>query len=212
MSKAIEMIPDQILQLGESELKGRVEPNQFHELLRIAFWNEYNVAQQCGRKMNLSNVYAGVCHQMIWQKTISNSFTLAYIISPPPASYLKLEYLMNKGLEQIEDILSLPHVKKDGSPDARMADVKYRITQDLINRVKGQVIQRVEVKSQNLNVNAEVKTQSPVIPTDMDSVDRKLAELESRASGINFGEIDVGRGAQASIEEEIIIEDDGEGT
>lgn len=189
----IDAIPEQVLTMGEAELCRRMEPDAFDEMLRLAFWNEYNLAQAGNRKMNMSNVYSGVCTYQLFQKAISNSFKLAYYIMPPPTTGLRLEYLMNKGLDQIEKILDLPHQKPDGTPDARMADVKFKITQDLINRVKGQVVQRVEVKSQNLNVNADVSAQSiPQAPQDMDAINQRLAELEGRASNIDFGVIDVG--------------------
>lgn len=203
MSNLIEAMPAEILEMDFHKLKNQVQPDVFDERIRLAFWNEYHLAQSKLTNMNMSNVYGSVgISQSLLVKTLSNSYKLAYVLTPPADVALTLQETMNFGIEQLRQILAMPHIDQRGNLDARAADVKFKITQDLINRVRGQTIQRVEVKSQNVNLNADVSAGPTQLPNNMKDLDAHLEALEEKAQVNNFGATRV----EQEDPEEIIVE------
>lgn len=184
VSNAIRYIPETVFAMGEKELKEHAKPTEIEERLRISFWNEYDRAQHTMKAMNLSNVYGGVCSQTHFLKNIvSNSFKLAYILTPPTDYQLRIEEMLNFSLDQVRDILAQPHVFPDGAPNPKMADVKVKIFESLLERVKGAVAQRVESKNLNVNVEAGRSVQKADVITSPDEIDKKIRELEADLNG-----------------------------
>ena len=182
VSKSIECIPDEVFALGEAELKKMAKPTEAEEKLRYSFWREYDLAQIGHRRMMISNVVSGVCHNSyFFRYVVTNSFKMAYILTPPPDYEVTIQEMLALGLSQLRDILTQPHVKKNGEVDSKLADVKYRIVEGLQLRVKGAVPHRVE--SKNLNVNVE--QQSPAIPQvhemeiSVEAIEQELQRLRS---------------------------------
>lgn len=196
MANQIKVIPDAIFSWGEGELKTHTKIDVLEERLRLAFWREYDAAQIQGRKINLSHVYGGVCTQAVFQqKVVANSFKLAYILTPPLDYEIQMKELLQLGLEQLRDILLLPHLDEKGRPNPKMADVKQKIVESLHLRVKGAVPYRMETKNLNVNVD-ETKprwNQKPT-PTSPEEIERRLKELQQAVDGgevINVQPIEV---------------------
>jgi len=179
VSKAIDVIPDSIFEMTDGEIRKIGKIDQTEELLRINFWLEYDRAQMGNRKMNITNVICGVCSLQYFQKNIvSNSFKMAYIARPPIEYTLQIEDLLRISLEQMRDILLLPHVKPDGSVDAKLADVKTRIHDSVELRARGAVPHRVETKNLNVNVDSQQTPLQRQEPLSLDDINKRLLELE----------------------------------
>lgn len=185
VSNAIGYIPESIFELGERELKQAAKPTEIEERLRYSFWREYDQAQSALRRINLANIYGGVCSQTHFLKNIvSNSFKLAYILTPPLDYEVQMQELLGLGLEQLRDILLQPHVDDNGKPNPKMADVKQKIVESLHLRVKGAVPYRMETKNLNVNVDGSKQGQlSSKSNISISEIDRELQELEARVNG-----------------------------
>jgi hypothetical protein len=175
VAQALAVIPEELLLHCEEDIRKLSRPDVLEERLRIAFWLEYDSSQRNKRQMRMSQVFGGLCSSTYFaKKIITNSFKMAFICTPPSDYRVTIEELLQLGLRQMRDILLLPHIDDNGKPDARVADVKYRIVQDLHNRVHGQVIHRVEMKSTNVNVDAT----EAVLPSSMTDIDAQLKQLK----------------------------------
>lgn len=184
VQSAIKKIPKELLLLTEQDherrLKGKIGPEISQ--IRLAFWYEYDRAQTMMRKMNMTNVFGGVVSLTYFnKKVLSDPSLLAYIITPFTEYELAIKELMMFGLGQIRDILHLPHVKDNGEPDPKMCEVKVKIVQDLITRDRGSVIQKIEAR--NMNVNVDVP--APQVE-DLREVERQIAELEGEVEVIDI--------------------------
>lgn len=190
IGEALEAIPDTVFAMSTTELRDAFRKTRYddfteiEEKLRISFWKEYESAVTDGRKMSIQRITTGVCQLPFFRKHIcGSSFRLAYILTPPEDYVLTLEELLKLATEQIRDILLLPHIKKNGEPDARMADVKLKILESMLNRVKGSVATRVESKNLNVNIENDTKSSSVVAQiTSMEDLDKKLKELAKEVS------------------------------
>ena len=185
ISNALSYIPDSIFEMSVAELKKIVEPGVEAERLRVAFWKEYDQAQISKKNMNISNIYQGTCTQnWFLKKYVGNSFNLAYIMTPPLDYETSMMESLNYGIEQVREILALPHIDEKGKINAKLADVKVKIVESLLERVKGAVVSRVE--SRNLNVIVE-KPNVPSIAEDstpkLEEIKERLKLLESQAEG-----------------------------
>lgn len=169
------VIPNEILELSDSELKTKAKIDLELERLRVSFWTEFDRSDRTETPMNVNNIVSGVCAPTYFTKHILvNSFKLAYICRPPSNIAIAAEELLLFSMEQVREIMALPHTDEKGRVDARLAKVKIDAFREIYNRVKGMVVQRVEQKNLNVNVNQ----QSVAQPKSVDEINQRLAELE----------------------------------
>lgn len=197
ISNRLEMISDDFLDMGEKELKKLFTPSEIEERLRVSFWMEYDRAQTTGKQMNISNVYQGICSQTWFlRKTVARNVNLAYMLTPPKNYLVEINNMLNLSNEQMRSIIEAPHIRADGSLDAKAAQVKVNIWESLLLRAKGAVPHVVQ--SQNLNLNVERKEESSTpIQTGAD-LDERIKHLEAQ---INGDIIDVKAEEESSSEE-----------
>lgn len=187
VAQAISAIPDDYFSMTPAELAkefrkdrvGYTKETEIEEKLRISFWREYDRAVDTGQKMQNERICSGVCTVSYFAKVLRSSYRAAYICTPPDDYLTTMQELLTIGLDQLRDILLLPHVDDQGRPLPRMADVKMRIIDSITARVKGAVISRVETRNLNLDITAD--QQKPLTEvsklTDPDEIDRRLKEL-----------------------------------
>ncbi len=166
--------------------------------LRIAFWREYERAQSTKTMMLLANITSGIVSYQVFKKHFESHATrMAFIITPPQDYDTVIAEMFSIGLEQMRDILVSPHVDEQGKINTRLADVKIRIVESLHSRIKGGVVQRVEQKNLNVNVNKE----SNQALQSMEDIDKRLAELSTRV-----GQLQIGGGFDGQVREADALE------
>ncbi|MBX3017992.1 MAG: hypothetical protein KF767_08890 [Bdellovibrionaceae bacterium] len=182
MAEALQSIPLEVLSYTETELKRVGNIGLTEERLREAFWLEYNFASLGGRIMNLPNIYNGVCRKEYWWKIIQkDAYKMAFICLPPPAYRVQLKHMLTVALDQQLDILTRDHVLRDKQgndigTDARLAAVKVKISEILMNRVYGSVTQKVVTQNQNVNVEGTPDGEKE----SLEDIDRRIRELEEK--------------------------------
>lgn len=187
VANAIKMIPLDVLCMPEAELKEAARADIVENRLRHAFWLEYGHAVLGKRKMNMAQVYNGVCRREYFnQHVVTNSFRMAFILTPPPDYKVQMAELLTLGLSQIREILTLPTTsinQKTGEiqVDARLAGVKARIVEDLMTRTHGHPLKSIEVTSKNMNVNVDATAQAD--PREIVDLDQRIKELERELGG-----------------------------
>lgn len=180
ISSYLKMVPEEVWLETEDELYKKGKCSEYDDLLRHAFWLEYDRAIRSNNKMNPVSIFGGIVSRATFFKEIVvNTFRLAYLCTPPTDYNTRLEELLTLGLKQYREILTLPNVNAKGNVDSRLVAVKQRIIEDVANRRRGQVIQRVEVQSKNLNVNVEHNTKHQ--SKSVEELERELQELEAKA-------------------------------
>lgn len=184
LALTISDIPEEYLEMSEAELYNEL----FHaedsarpllNRLRIAFWLEYEKAQAMNRKINMTNVYASCCTLQIWTRILRDKIKLAWILLPPADYVVAMQELLTLGVDQMREILTAPVKLPSGRIDTRLADVKVKLLQYIDQRVKGAIIQRVD--NRNVNVNVDGKDVIASRP-DLDDINRQIEEMQRQLS------------------------------
>lgn len=176
--------------------KRNIEFDELDERLRISFWREYEDSMiNENSVMLMARVMRGICNLSIFKKRIDDPLRLAYILTAPNDYVTEIEELLYRGLRQMREIMELPLYMKNGDINSKLAGVKVRAIEMLLDRARGAVAQRIESKNLNWNVETETKDQevSEIAQlTSMTDVDRKIRELTKEiAEGSSGGIIDV---------------------
>lgn len=206
MQAAIHRIPDDIFNLSEKELHKRMEPDALLCRLRLSFWDEYQRIMVQGGAIDMTQVCHGNCtREYFYKKILLDPLQLMWIITPPQDYYLSMREMLDQGLQQLRKIIMQPFVvdkvvkvkDADGNlhdkivqiVDTRvMAEIRAAVTM-VDQRVKGAIVQRMQVTQKNLNMNLEG---APALHAagfggDMDldqleALDKKLQQIKQRVS------------------------------
>lgn len=156
-------IPQSIYESDVNYLKRKFKDDKNIDLLRIAWWVEYNRCQKTLTAFHLPNVYGGLMGGSLFKREyLNNSFKLFYIMTPPVDYQVQQHHILNIAFEQEMKILSLPALKtvynKNGDPvgeevDSKLLAIQQKIADSMRNRVMGMPINRSMQINQNFNNN-----------------------------------------------------------
>lgn len=153
-------------------------PSPLDNRLRLKWWMEYDRVQARGEaQMNMVNVLAGLCsRELFYGHYLKNPNKCAWLLCPPTGYMVKAEEALEFGLEQLRDILDLPHVNY-GKVDTKLADLKLKIVALLDTRVQGAIVQ----KNVNVNLGAQAKgIDNATAAATMEDIKKQLTELRRR--------------------------------
>lgn len=168
----------------EKELRRNCEVEEIDERLRLAFWDEYNMATGLNRGMSLENVMRGICSIEFWKSHYErDKKKLIWIITPPVSYARSMQFILHKGLDRLQEIMELPIRNKQGNVDLRAVTQIIKVFQLVDLRLKGSVLHRVQVQQQNLNYNADISKNemdqlAGMSLDQLEDLDQKLARLE----------------------------------
>jgi hypothetical protein len=169
VQNAMRAIPKDLLNMDLDELANvKAVKDRFEklEMLRTAFWLEYNRAQKSQSMMNMSAVFASICMSGDFRKHyVSNSFCLLYMIVPPK-DYTVIQHLvLQRSMEMELKILSMnvmkPVFDKGGVQvgeeiDPRILAVQQKIAESMRNRLMGMPVNRSMQINRNYNTGGEM--------------------------------------------------------
>lgn len=148
--------------------------------VRQSFWMEYDHAISAGRKMMMTRIWQGVCGSSgEFYNLFKTDYLAVYIFTKPLAKEVRERALLEMSYDEIEEILTAPNFKKDGSLDAFTAKAKIDIWKHLDERVHGGVIKKVAVTSEqkNINMNVETSVEGLIEMKKAEELQERLAEL-----------------------------------
>lgn len=160
----------------------RMKPTPTDNRLRIAFWLEYDRAQAAQRKMNLGMVYLGVCSRQTFSVNYARyPEKIAWMLTPPVSYETKMSEALDFGIDRLRQILDEEIILPTGLVNMKLAELQTKIIFMLDQRLKGAVIQRIEQRSMNVNLNASSSgVAQAAMELTMEDIDKKLKELERR--------------------------------
>jgi hypothetical protein len=171
----------ELMEMEQHELSQRANPSFTLSRVRMSFWNEYENANQGNRKMHLSKIVAGVCTETVFRKKIlGDRVKLAYVLCPPKDYQITVKEALDAGLDSLRAIVSARVIDENGNLNAKSADVVLKAIALLDMRVKGAVIQRIDQRSLNVNLNKEVPPGSLTAPDSLEDLERQLAAVKQK--------------------------------
>jgi hypothetical protein len=177
----------ELFTMDERALRLAVRPTPNDNRLRLAFWNEYNRAQEQNTPMRMVSVFAGVVTHQFWDNHyLTKPENVAWLITPPASYLVMAEEALAHGIERLRDILDLPVVDAYGKVNVKLGELQAKIVAMLDLRVKGAVVQ----KNMNLNVNtSDAKAVNAMTLESMEEIQKKLREIEKRERQRGFVQV-----------------------
>jgi hypothetical protein len=176
--------PD-LLALDEGSLKDKVHPTLILNRIRMSFWTEYENAVQLKRRMKLSQIIGGICTEYFYQqKILTSNDKMAYILCPPTNYTVQVKEALQAGMETIREIVSAKVLDDDGFLIPRAADVVLKAVALLDMRVKGAIVQRVDQRNLNVNLNKDVSPKD-ALPQSVDELDQMIEQTKAKLRQIN---------------------------
>ena len=153
LNKVKEKLPRMLLR-SERELRAYCDPDERDDRVRLSFWDEYNAATGSGKRMSIQSVICGSCSWEGWVTIYEpNHKKLLWIFTPPTSYVSAMRQILYRGTERLLEIMNLPMTDKDGKIDTKVATLVLRAWQLADMRVKGGIVQRMQVEQKNLNLN-----------------------------------------------------------
>jgi hypothetical protein len=180
--QAMLQVNPKFLRAGDTTLESWVKPNDTETRLRIAFWDEYFQAKDAGRAMVIPNVYVGICQKEYWYKyLLPRPHKVAWIITPPPEYTISMREIHDIGIRRMREVLQLPIKSKKGEPNTKLIGEMVKIFALIDNRVKGAVIQRLQVDQKTVNLHATI----PERALTVGEVEREILEIENKIKALS---------------------------
>lgn len=153
-------------------------PTPTDNRLRLAFWMEYDRAQSLMKNMRVDNIFAGICtRNYFYGNYLANPAKVAWLLMPPTSYVVKMEETLDFGLDQLRDILEIPH----GTSNVKLMELKAKIVAMVDLRVKGAVPLKIDQRNMNINVATTAEQVSKIaMGGTMAELDVRLKELERR--------------------------------
>lgn len=142
----------------ERELRKYCSPDTRDERVRLSFWDEYNASTSVGKRMSLQSIISGGTSWEVWATAYEpNDRKMLWIFCPPVSYVNAMRHILHRGTERMLEIMNFPMITKDGKVDTKVANLVLRAWQLADMRMKGGIMQKVQIeqKSLNLNLNAE---------------------------------------------------------
>lgn len=166
------------------EIKNKAKPTLTLSRLRQSFWQEYEAAVTGNRKMKLAKIIAGVCTEAFLKvKVLPENEKVAFILSPPSDYLVIVKEALNAGLDTLRQIVGAKVIRDDGTLDTKAADTIIKAVALLDMRVKGAIVQRVDQRTLNMNINQQLPQGSKALPRSVEELDRELDEVKKKLLG-----------------------------
>lgn len=174
----------------ERAIRRFVVPDERDERVRLAFWDEFNASTAAGKRMSLQSFISGACSWESWVTAYEpNDKRMCWIFTPPTSYASQMRHILHRGTERLLEIMNLPMMDEEsGKVDVKVANLILRAWQLADMRVKGGVMQKLQIEQKSMNLNLNADSQLEGIRTQVDAMD--LEELESLERRIEKARLD----------------------
>jgi len=202
----------------EDELIKIAKPTPTVNKLRIGFWLEHERAIKADCKMEMVNVWSGVCSaEYFYEICICKNDiikNIAWILNPVQNYATIMEEGLAVANRRLRDILEMPlyemkqykdskgNMKNRRIPNTKVAELIIKAHQILDTRVKGAVVQKVEQKSLNMNVTGNVPSGATDVNMSAIDVEAEIKRIEEENTSKNLsGVTDAARTIETTARE-----------
>lgn len=180
MQRAIENVHPDLFTWSEKALERHAKLEVRDYQLRIAFWREYNIAQDKMRPIiSIHAVCHGVCSKRyFYDKVLTDFKKLAWVLYPPADYTVAMQELLDLSTREMRKVLAMPIKTKKGGVDHALIREKIKLHLALENRVKGAVVKSVAVagRVQHEQISSGERT---VAPKSLEQIEKEIRALES---------------------------------
>lgn len=167
----------------ERTVRKYVTPDDRDDRVRLAFWDEYNASTAAGKRMSLQSIISGTCSWESWITAYEpHDKRMCWVFTPPTSYVSQMRHILHRGTERLLEIINLPMVDEAGKVDIKVANLVLRAWQLADMRVKGGVMQKVQIEQKSMNYNLNADAEINALRGQVSAM--SLEELESLESRI----------------------------
>lgn len=175
-------------QKQEFTLNQQTQPTERDMRLRLNFWDEYNYATACNLPMRMSAILQTTMPLEDWIGFYeSNDKKMAYIFTAPKSYANAMRGILQKGLDRLEEIMSLPFYDAEtGKVNTSVVAQVLKTFQLVDLRVKGAIVQKLQVDQRTVNVDVsqermeqmQLQQLQSLSLDELESLDQKITRIE----------------------------------
>lgn len=147
-----------LLYQTEHYIRAQVTPDDTDDLFRMLFWDEFTRCTMTDPplRMSIKNMARGGLNSMtIYNRYANNRHKMLWIITPPKNYAHAMRLLLERGMNALFQVMSMPLTDKKGRPDHKLIEKIIKIVQITDLRVKGAIPQTINMHQKNLNLNVD---------------------------------------------------------
>lgn len=168
--------------MTEAAIRKAAEVTDRDDRVRIAFWDEYDRATTTRQKMSLGRILTGNIPLETWMSVYERQpMKLLFIITPIKSYATAMKAILDRGVNRLQEIINLPFHDKDGKLDTRVISQVLKAIQLVDMRVKGAIIQKVQIQQQTMQMNANVSSEAlkELSINDLERLSRQLDKISN---------------------------------
>lgn len=172
--ESVRNIPEEYMLKDETELSNLFRVTPLDYAMKKQLWQRFYEVEKTGiYKLKMTDIYGGLCsNPYFYQQFIQNPARVAWLLSPPLNTEALIEEAFRYSFQKVRDeILNMPITEKS-------APVILKAFQYFADRHLGPMVQRIESKNLNVDVDArDVNVNGPVDPYE---IEERLRELKKK--------------------------------
>lgn len=221
VKKAMLELSEEFQQMTEEEVRAAYKKTYKQFLsatdnqLRISFWLEYERCQaEMLPQMAIRNILRGIMPYDSFQgRFLKNHLRVAFLTIPPKSYTVRLNEMLDVGLDRIRDVLDIPSITTNSKGqqvvNTKLLELQFKITNYIDMRKNGAIAQKLQIEQKSLNMNMKGDAKdimNAIEHNNMADLDRRLVELRKKQlmveKGVHPDKADVST-------EAIIVSDEG---
>lgn len=180
MQACIDRVNPNIWGYSFKALEKHARPDATLAQLRVAFWHQYNEAQDKWKgSISLTRVFHGICSKPHFYKYLNDQLSLAYMLYPTTDYIASMKEMHDLSLREMRKILTMPNGGKKGA-NLPIIREKIKIWALLENRLRGAVPVRVQQDSRHLHVHAgqsQINDQHQAAPKSLKEIEKEINKI-----------------------------------
>ncbi len=191
-------LPEEFKDLDDQTLKQRYKfnPSATDHQLRLSFWLEYDrVQSQLLLRMVTAMIIRGIItEEYLYKHYFAHPARMAFLLIPPKSYTIKMQEMLENGLEQMREIQDLPHTSVNARGEiqinTKVLELKFKIMTYMDMRLNGAIAQKLQIEQKNMNVNfhGTAKELNQVMEKNtMAALDHRLEVLRKREAMLTSG-------------------------
>lgn len=189
--RTVEQLELTWFEMGEADLQLFLKPAHDVNIIRLAFWKEFDAASASLTKMTLKGMmqYLGGLPSFHVMRVMQEPKSLMWLITPPVSYDNTLEEALLRGLKRVNEILDLPIVTPDGI-DHKTAELILKATAYLDIRKFGKPTERIETTNKSLITTVTQRDVKQLGGQREVQLDEKIKELEAKLGRSEVTDVD----------------------
>jgi hypothetical protein len=186
LKEYVASLTEQDMALSEDEMEKQLRPSYIMYALKRSFWERISEAGITGKTVKPVDIYQDVCGRIYFSEILKNKKFLAWLLLPNKEYDSYMMTMVDMAMSRYKDLMSMEITvqKRIKNEDGEFETITQTCPKKAF--VLLQTIKQVEDRSmgkpveRQININSNASSDDKVVGFDMDKINARLKELETR--------------------------------